>query len=305
MEVAVTGSTGFIGTALRPALEAAGHRVVPVVRSAGSQAGGQGSGADSIRWDIEAGTIDAAGLEGIGAVIHLAGEGVGAKRWTAAQKAKVKGSRTKGTTLLAETLAELANPPKVLLSGSAVGFYGNRGDEVVDEASPGGGGFLAEVVQAWEACTAPAAAAGIRVTHIRTGIVLDKDGGVLPKMMLPFKTGAGGRVGSGKQWMSWIALADEIAALVHLLGDGAPAGPVNLTAPNPVRNAELAKALGQALHRPALIPAPVPALKLLLGAQMAEELLLYSQRAVPTRLGEAGFTFSLPTLPEALERILG
>ena len=298
MDVAVTGSSGLIGTALRPALERAGHRVVRVVRQA---AGGD---SDTITWDPEAGTIDAAGFEGLGAVVHLAGEGIGDRRWNEAHKARVLDSRVKGTTLLAETLARLNRPPGVLVSGSAIGFYGDRGEQVLTEESPGGQGFLASVCRHWEAATGPAEQAGIRVVHLRTGIVLSREGGALKKMLTPFKAGVGGRMGSGRQWMSWISLDDEIGAIVHLLGDAVSGGPVNATAPHPVTNAEFSAALGRALGRPSIVPVPAPALKVALGAQMAEELLLYSQRVVPTRLLESGYQFQAPELRTALEQAL-
>ena len=293
MDVVVTGSSGLIGSALRGALEKAGHRMVPMVRS-------QASG-DAIRWDPDRGEIDAGGLEGVGAVVHLAGEGIGDRRWNEAHKAKVKDSRRKGTSLLAATLAKLSKAPKALVSGSAVGYYGDRGDEVLTESSRPGNDFLAEVCTAWEAATAPAKEAGIRVAHTRTGIVLSGRGGVLPKMLLPFKFGAGGKLGSGRQWVSWIALEDEVGAIVHLLGNDALSGPFNLTAPNPVTNTDMTKAIGAALHRPTLIPAPAFALKAALGTEMAEELLLVSQRALPTRLLDSGFTFAQPELVGALQ----
>ena len=292
MDVVVSGSSGLIGTALGGALQRAGHRMVPLVRS-------QPVGA-AIGWDPDHGRIDAGGLEGVGAVVHLAGEGIGSKRWNDAHKARIRDSRVRGTALLAETLATLNRPPKVLLSGSAVGYYGDRGDEVLTESSRPGSDFLAGVCTAWEAATAPAEEAGIRVAHIRTGIVLSGRGGVLPKMLGPFKFGAGGKLGSGRQWMSWIALEDEVGAIVHLLGDDTLSGPFNLTAPNPVTNAEMTKAIGAALHRPTLLPAPAFALKTALGAEMAEELLLVSQRALPTRLLDSGFTFRHAELGEAL-----
>lgn len=292
MDVVVTGSSGLIGTALRPALEQAGHRMIPMVRS---EARG-----DAVHWDPERGDVDAGALEGVGGVVHLAGETIGNKRWNEAQKARIKESRTRGTGLLAETLAKLARPPKVLISASGVGFYGDRGDEVVTENSRPGGGFLAELCVAWEAAAAPAREAGIRVSHPRTGIVLSGRGGALPRMLLPFRLGVGGKLGSGSQWMSWISIEDVVGAILHLLADDAPAGPVNFTAPNPVSNADFTKALGRALGRPTVIPVPKFGLKLLLGGQMAEELLLFSQRALPTRLLDTGYTFKHPELDDAL-----
>ena len=292
MEVAVTGSSGLIGSALKEALERVGHRMVPLVRS---EAPG-----DAIRWDPDRGEIDSKGLEGVGAVVHLAGEGIGARRWNDEHKARVKDSRTRGTSLLAVTLTQLDKGPKVLVSGSAVGYYGDRGDEVLTEASRPGTDFLAEVCTAWEAAAAPAKEAGIRVAHIRTGIVLSGRGGVLPRMILPFKFGVGGKLGSGRQWMSWISLEDEVAAIVHLLEDDSLAGAFNLTAPNPVTNADMTKALGSVLRRPTFVRAPALALKAALGPEMAQELLLVSQRALPTRLLDSGFTFGHPELAEAL-----
>ncbi|MDQ1491298.1 MAG: uncharacterized protein QOJ23_3812 [Actinomycetota bacterium] len=296
MDVVVTGSSGLIGSALRGALERAGHRLIPMVRS-------QGSG-DAVRWDPDRGAIDAAALEGVGAVVNLAGEGIGNKRWNEEQKSRIRDSRVRGTTLLAETLAKLQKAPKVLLSGSAVGFYGDRGDEVLTENSRAGDGFLAELCVAWEAAAAPAREAGVRVSHLRTGIVLAGNGGALPKMLMPFKLGLGGKLGSGSQWMSWIALDDEVGAIVHLLGDEAPAGPINLTAPNPAANADFTKALGGALGRPTVLSVPKIGLKLLLGGQMAEEMLLGGQRVLPTRLLDSGYTFAHPELSDALRTAL-
>ena len=296
MDVVVSGSSGLIGSALKEALQSAGHRVVAMSRSK--------TGGEAIHWDPAAGVIDAGGLEGVGAVVHLAGEGIGNKRWNEDQKAKIRDSRVRGTTLLAETLAKLAQPPQVLLSGSAVGFYGNRGDEVLTETSRPGDGFLADLCVAWEEAATPAREAGIRVSHLRTGIVLSGGGGALPKMLTPFKLGVGGKLGSGKQWMSWISLEDEVGAIVHLLGGDAPAGPVNLTAPNPVPNADFTKALGKALGRPTVLPAPKFGLKTILGGEMAEELLLFSQRALPTRLLDSGYTFRHPGLDDALRSAL-
>jgi hypothetical protein len=301
MDVAVTGSSGLIGSALRPALETAGHRVVRMARP-GS---GTRRGPDTIEWDPERGTIDAAGLEGIQAVVNLAGEGIADKRWNDARKARIRDSRVKGTTLLAETLAKLAHPPGVLVSGSAIDIYKDRGDEDITEDTPADDpGFLGEVCRAWEAATAPAEAAGIRVVHLRSGIVLSPHGGALKKMVVPFKLGLGGRMGSGRQWMSWIAIDDEVGAIVHLLGEGAPSGPVNATAPHPVTNAEFTRALAGVFHRPTLMPLPDAALRLVLGAQMAEEFLLSGQRVVPRRLEASGYTFRAPELSQALKQLL-
>jgi hypothetical protein len=296
MDVAVTGSSGLIGSALSPVLTAAGHRVLRVVRTAEG-------GPDTLRWDPEAGTIDAGGLEGVGGVVHLAGEGIG-RRWSARQKARILDSRMAGTRLLAETLAKLSRPPAVLVSASAIGVYGDRGDEVLTEASPPGGGFLASVAQGWEAATEAAQTGGIRVAHLRSGEVLSRHGGALAKMLTPFRLGLGGRLGSGRQWVSWIAIDDEVAAIVHIIGDESLVGPVNATAPNPVTNAEFTKALAGALHRPAVLPVPAPALRLLLGREMADELLLVSQRVIPERLNGSSFSFQTPEIASALARVL-
>jgi uncharacterized protein (TIGR01777 family) len=297
MDVAVTGSSGLIGTALGPALEAAGHRMVKVVRHIPA-------GEGNIGWDPGGAKIDAAGLEGVGAVVNLAGVGIGDSHWSKEHKKKVLYSRVNGTKLLAETLPTLQNGPKIFLSASAVGYYGDRGDEVLTEASSSGEGFLAQVCREWEEASRIPGDTGIRVTNLRTGIVLAKHGGALKKMLAQFKFGLGGRFGSGRQWMSWITLADEVAAIVHLLGDGAPAGPVNLTAPNPVTNAEFAKALGRAMHRPTLFTVPAFALKLGLGREMGTELVLFGQRAQPEALTASGFTFGATDVATGLQQVL-
>jgi uncharacterized protein (TIGR01777 family) len=237
-------------------------------------------------------------------VVHLAGAGVGDKRWTDARKQEVLESRTKGTGLLAQTLAGLDAPPPVFVSGSAVGFYGDRGDDVLTESSGPGDGFLANLVVAWEQAAQPARDAGIRTALARTGIVLSKRGGALPKMLPLFRFGVGGPFGSGKQWMSWITLADEVAALRFLLSAANVEGPVNLTAPAPVTNRDLAKALGRALHRPAMLPVPKFGPKLVLGGQMAEEMLFFSQRARPEALTTAGYEFLHPDVDTALAAVL-
>jgi uncharacterized protein len=300
LDVAVTGSSGLIGSALDPALARAGHRMVPVVRSTTART----SRPDALAWDPDAGTIDAAGLEGIGGVVHLAGENIGASRWNDAQKTRIRDSRVKGTALLAQTVAKLAKPPGVLISASGINVYGDRGDEILTEVSRPGEGFLADVCKAWEAATAPAEEAGIRVVHLRSGLVLSPAGGALDKMLTPFRLGLGGRLGSGAQWMSWISIDDEVGAIVHLLGEAAPAGPVNATAPNPVTNADFSKALARALRRPAVLPVPAPALRLLLGREMADELLLASMRVLPTRLLDSGYAFGAPNLASALQQAL-
>jgi uncharacterized protein (TIGR01777 family) len=295
MRIAVTGSSGFIGTALRASLAADGHTIVRVVR-------GQPAPGD-VRWDIEAGTIDAAGLEGLDGVIHLAGEGIGEKRWTDEQKRRILESRSKGTDLLCRTLASLDSRPPVLMSGSAIGYYGDRGDEQLTESSPPGHGFLTDIVTAWEAATAPAEAAGIRVAHIRTGIVLDPAGGVLKRLTGIARFGLLGKLGSGQQWMSWIALGDHLRAIRFLL-EQPISGPVNLTAPTPVTNAVFTKALGRVLHRPTVLPVPRFGPKLLLGTELANALLFEGQRVLPDALLGAGFEFDHPELEGALDALL-
>ncbi|HEX2051023.1 MAG TPA: TIGR01777 family oxidoreductase [Actinomycetota bacterium] len=296
MDVAVTGSSGLIGAALVTALEAAGDRVVRLVRSGPARPG-------TIRWDPAAGAIDAAGLEGIDAVVHLAGESIGAARWTAAKKARILNSRVDGTSLLAATISDLRSPPRVLVSGSAIGFYGDRGDELLTEGSGPGTGFLAGVVRRWEDAARPAAEAGVRVVTLRSGIVLSPRGGVLGTMLVPFRLGLGGRLGSGRQWTSWITLDDEVAAIVHALRHEPLSGPVNAVAPNPVTNAELTATLGRVLHRPTVAAVPPVALRAALGADAAREL-LGSQRVAPDALARSGFRFGDPELEAALRRLL-
>ena len=296
MRIAITGSSGLIGSALVRSLEADGHTAVRVVRS--------GGGPGTVRWDIDAGDIDTAGLEGLDGVVHLAGEGIGEKRWTDDQKRTILESRTKGTALLASALAGLASPPPVLASGSAIGIYGDRGDEQLTEASaPGTGSFLTEVASAWEASAAPAESAGIRVARLRTGIVLDRTGGALGRIIKIARLGVLGRLGSGQQWMSWISLADEVRAIRFLL-EHEIAGPVNLTAPTPVTNAVFTKAVGAAVHRPTILPVPSFGPRLLLGAELAQALLFDGQRVLPDVLLDAGFEFEHPTIEAALEAIL-
>jgi uncharacterized protein (TIGR01777 family) len=296
VRIAITGSSGLVGTAVRARLAAEGHTAVPVVRGEGRPG--------TITWDPSAGRLDPADLEGLDGVVHLAGEGIGAKRWNAAQKQRILESRSKGTALLCEALAATADRPPVLVSGSAIGFYGDRGDEELTEGSASGSDFLSEICRAWESATGMAEAAGIRVAHLRTGLVLDREGGVLPRMALPFKLGLGGRLGSGRQWMSWITLHDEVAAIGFLLTHDV-AGPVNAAAPDPVTNAAFSKALGHALHRPSVVAVPKFAPRLLLGREMADELLFVSQRVLPSVLQGHGFTFEHPVLEPALRSVLG
>ena len=296
MDVAITGSTGLIGTAVRRRLEADGHRVIPVVRS-GSP--------DTISWDPAAGTIDASAFEGLDAVVHFAARSIGTSlRWTQAHKQAVYDSRINGTRLLAGALAGLQRPPAVLVSASAIGYYGNRGDEVLVETSGPGTGFLADLVVDWEAATSPAEGAGVRVVHLRSGLVLSGDGGLLPTMMLPFRFGLGGKLGAGDQWMSWVSIDDEASAVVHLL-HGDTMGPVNVASPNAVTNADFTKVLARVLRRPAFFRVPAAALKLVLGMEAANETVLTSQRALPARLRDSGYAFKHPELEGALCAVLG
>lgn len=296
MDVVVSGSHGLIGSALVPALTAAGHRVRRLVR------GSPGPG--EVAWDPEAGTVDAGGLAGADAAVHLAGVGIGDKRWTTTQKQRIRDSRVKGTGTLARALAGLPTPPAVLVSGSAVGYYGDRGDEVLTEASGPGEGFLAEVVRDWEEAAAPAAEAGVRVVHTRTGIVQAAHGGALARQLPMFRLGVGGPLGPGRQWVSWVSLDDEVGAIVHALTTESLRGPVNLCAPEPTTSAGLAKAIGKALHRPALVPVPRFALSLVVGRQMTEEMVLASQRAVPEKLLASGYRFRHPDIATAMHDLL-
>jgi hypothetical protein len=295
MRVAVTGASGLIGGALVERLRRDGHTVVRLVRHAPAAA-------DEARWDPATGAVDAAALEGTDAVVHLAGESV-AQPWTEARKRTIRKSRIDTTRHLADTLARRSHPPRVFVCASAVGFYGSRGDEVLHEGSTAGNDFLAGVVHEWEAATGPATRAGIRVVKLRFGVVLSPRGGALAAMLLPFRMGVGGRVGSGRQWMSWISLDDAVEVVVRAITDRGLSGPVNVVA-GAVRNADFAKALGQALARPAIFPAPSFALKLVFGGEMVEGTLLASQRAEPRRLTEAGHRFLHPDLPGALRAVL-
>lgn len=254
-------------------------------------------------WDPDRSSLDPAVLAGAGAVIHLAGEPIGARRWSEDQKRRIRESRVRSTELLATTIAAMADPPAVFLSGSAIGFYGERGDEALTESSAPGRGFLAEVCEAWEAATSPLAASGVRVAHLRTGIVLDPQGGALAKQLPLFRFFAGGRLGSGRQWWSWISLADEVEAIVHLLTTDVH-GPVNLTAPAPVTNGEFTRALGQALRRPTFATVPTFGPRLLLGRDLADSLLFTSARVLPRVLEDSGYRFEHPTIAEAFRAIL-
>lgn len=298
MDVAVTGASGLIGSALAASLEADGHRVRRLVRRPAR------SGRDEVSWDPVRGGIDAAALAGVDAVVHLAGAGIGDRRWSAERRREILDSRTVSTVLLAGTLAELDAKPAVLLSGSAIGYYGDRGDEVLTETSDAGDIFLSEVCVAWEAAAEAAIDAGIRTAFLRTGIVQAREGGALAKTLPLFRVGLGGKLGTGRQWWSWISLEDEVRAIRFLL-DHEVSGPVNLTAPNPTTNAEYTKVLGRVLGRPTVLPVPSFGPRLLLGRDLADQLLFASQRVQPTELLEAGFEFTHPDLEGALRHVLG
>jgi uncharacterized protein len=293
--VAITGASGLIGRLLTETLRARGTRVRPLVRREAS--------GDQIHWDPAQGTVDREALEGASAVIHRAGENVGAGRWSEARKKRILDSRVQGTGLIASCVAQMSIRPACLISASAVGWYGSRGDETLDETASGGDDFLAGVCAQWEASTQAASDAGIRVVHARMGVVLDPEGGALAKMLLPFKMGAGGRVGDGHQWMSWISRPDVVNALIHLMNDETMRGPVNIVAPKPVTNVTFTRALGKALRRPTLFPVPAMAIKTMFG-EMGEATVLASQRALPGKLTAAGFAFEHSTVDAALKAAL-
>lgn len=291
MKVAVTGASGLIGSPLVLELRDRGHEVLRLVRRVAQAP-------DEVQWDPVAGTVDLAALPGVEGVVHLAGAGVADKRWTPAYRSEIRSSRVLGTATIAQAMADLAPTPRVLVCGSAIGYYGDTGDRAVDEQAPQGPGFLADVVAEWEASAAPAVTAGIRVTYARTGLVVSDRGGAWKKLLPIFKLGAGGRIGSGRQYWSFISLRDEVSALVALLENETYAGPVNLTAPTPVTNAEVTKAMGSMLGRPTLLPVPSFALKIALG-EFSEDV-LGSQRVLPAVLEEHGFIWADPDIRSAM-----
>ncbi|MEV5205536.1 TIGR01777 family oxidoreductase [Streptomyces sp. NPDC053720] len=293
--IAVTGASGLIGAALVRSLRADGHEVVRLVRRP-ARAG------DEVEWDPGRGYVDVAGLVGCDAVVHLAGAGVGDHRWTAAYKREIRDSRVLGTAAVAEAVASLDVPPKVLLSGSAIGYYGDTGDRAVDESAPAGEGFLPSVCVEWEAATAAAQEAGVRTVHARTGLVVGREGGAWGRLFPLFRAGLGGRLGNGRQYWSFIALHDEVAALRHILDTESLSGPVNLTGPDPVTNSEVTAAMGRVLHRPTLLTAPAPALRLALG-DFAQDVLA-SQRVLPGQLLDSGFVFAFPGIDAAIRAAL-
>jgi hypothetical protein len=293
--VAITGASGMIGAALARALAAGGLRVLRIGRR-------PGAGTDLL-WDPAAGRIDAASLEGVDAVVHLAGESIASGRWTRERKLRIRESRTQGTTLLARALAALDRKPQVLVSVSAVGIYGDRGDELLTDTSAPGTGFLPDVARAWEASADPAREAGIRVAHPRFAAVLSRSGGVLGRLLLPFRLGLGGPIGRGAQWMPLVSLDDAIGAIRHLIDSPGLSGPFNVSLPAPVTNREFSAALGRALHRPAILPVPPAALRLAYGA-LADELLIASAKVVPLGLEAAGYRFQHPDIDSALQAAL-
>jgi len=297
MKILVSGSHGLVGKALINSLTTDGHEVLKLVRRA------RAFGAPEVEWHPNQGQLDAQHLEGFDVVVHLAGESIASGRWTDSKKRAIRESRVKGTTLLSEVLAQLSRPPSVFLSASAIGYYGNRGDELLTEQSAPGEDFLSSVCIEWENATKPAMEKGIRTIQTRFGVILDPEGGALAQMLTPFRMGIGGRVGSGKQWMSWIALEDVVNGLKFLIADKPVYGPINFVAPNPVTNAEFTKTLGRVLSRPTLFPIPAFGARLAFG-ELADALLLSSQRVEPGVLEDKGFLFSWPTVEPALRHLL-
>ena len=297
MHIAVTGSSGFIGSALVNAFTASRHRVTRLVRSQPP------AGSGAVAWDPSSGLESVSGLEGVEAIVHLAGENLASGRWTSEKQDAIRDSRVLGTRRLCESLTHLSVPPSTLVCASAIGYYGNRGDERLTEASASGTGFLAEACREWEAACQPALQRGLRVVHIRLGMVLSPTGGAMARLLLPFRLGVGGRLGRGTQWMSWIALDDVIGSVAHVLSTPALRGPVNLTTPNPVTNREFTATLGRVLRRPTVVPAPAFALRLALGP-MADDLLLASTRVLPSVLLASQYAFRFPQLEGALRYLL-
>jgi len=295
MKVLVTGASGLVGSALIESLEANGHETAPLPRTRVANG--------SPYWDPESGVMDLAGVSDIAAVVHLAGENIASGRWNDRKKARILDSRVKGTKLLSEFFAASKSKPQVIVSASAIGFYGDRGEELLDETSALGGGFLADVVKQWEAATVPAVDAGIRVVNARFGMVLSVAGGALKKMLLPFRMGLGGVIGSGKQYMSWVSIEDLTGMIQYAIANDSLRGPVNFVSPHPVTNHEFTKTLGRAVHRPTVFPMPAFMARLAFG-EMADELLLASARVVPGKLLDSGYKFRHPGLRDALEHLL-
>jgi len=297
MRILVSGSSGLVGSALRPALVAAGDEVGRLVRP------GTNAGPLDVAWDPAAGRIDGEKLDGFDAVVHLAGENIAAGRWNAARKEAIRRSRVDSTLLLSRALAKLKTPPATFVSASAIGYYGDRGDEILQETSQRGHGFLPAVCVAWESAAEPAEAAGLRVVHLRFGVILSKEGGALARMLTPFRLGLGGPVGDGRQYMSWITLDDAVGAIRHALGSTSIAGPVNAVSPAPLTNREFGGILGRVLGRPAIAPLPAFMARMAFG-EMADALLLASARVVPGVLQATGYRFRHSELEKALRDIL-
>ena len=295
MRILISGASGFLGSHVVPFLQERGHAVIQLTRSP--------SQPEDVEWHPAQGKIEAAKLPHLDAVLHLAGENIANGLWTEAKRQRIRDSRVQSTQLLSETLASLSPCPTVFLTASAVGYYGNRGDQLLTEESESGEGFLADVCRQWEAATLPAAQAGIRTIFLRNGLVLAAKEGALGRIILPFKLGLGGQIGDGQQYWSWISITDWLYAVLHCLTTETLSGPVNTTAPQPVRNREFTKTLGRILNRPTLVPVPKFAIRLILG-QMADEMLLASARVIPSRLQASGYTFFHPTLHEALQSLL-
>ncbi|MCA9189942.1 MAG: TIGR01777 family oxidoreductase [Planctomycetales bacterium] len=295
MRIAVTGATGLVGQALLGRLKREGDEVVQITR--------RRAGTGVVHWSVQDGRIDAAPLEGVDIVVHLAGENIAQGRWSEAKKARIRDSRQQGTELISRTVAGLSHKPAVLVCASAVGFYGDRGDEILTEDKPRGSGFLPEVCHRWEGACQPAIDAGIRVVNLRYGMLLSKRDGALAKMLLPFRLGLGGPIGSGRQWWSWLDIADAVGVILHAARTDSLHGPVNAVAPEVVTNAEFTRSLAKAVHRPAFLPMPAFAARLALG-EMANDLLLASLRVVPQRLQETGYQFEFPKLDESLASLL-
>jgi len=295
MKILVAGATGLVGSALIPALESDASEITRLVRSSPK--------ANEIEWHPNRGQIDAARLEGFDAIINLAGESIAEGRWTDEKKRKIHDSRVNGTHLLSEAIAKSASRPRVFLCASATGFYGDRDNEILDETSESGGGFLADVCREWEDATEPATKAGVRVVNLRFGPILAREGGMLGKMLTPFKMGMGGKVGSGKQYISWVAIDDVVGAIKLALADERIHGPLNVVSPNPVTNEAFTRTLGEVLSRPTVMSIPAFAARLAFG-EMANEMLLVSQRVVPKKLNEAGYQFQYPELESALRHYL-
>jgi uncharacterized protein (TIGR01777 family) len=296
MKILISGSHGLVGKALIRSLTTDGHDIVRLVRN-------KPTGAAEIEWNPNEGRIDAAALEGLDVVVHLAGESIASGRWSDEKKRAIRDSRIKGTALLSDALARLSRPPSLFVSASAIGYYGDRGDEVLTETSAPGKDFLSSVCVEWEQATKAAVEKGIRTIYARFGIILDANEGALAKMLMPFRMGVGGRIGNGRQWMSWIAIEDVVNGLRFLIEDRSMSGPVNFVAPNPVTNAEFTKALGRVLSKPTLFPVPAFGARLAFG-EMADALLLSSQRVKPSVLQEKGYSFKWSTLDSALRQIL-